>query len=130
MHKLAALVALALSVPILFAACVGDVRDTEEEAVGDVAEPGIFYGRGAPPLDPVTASHRWLAEHRGPCAEACFDLSIDLCDWQEACADDYGSNDMSVSCVDTTLTCDAAQHARIGGAWGLEYCWRTCMGIK
>jgi hypothetical protein len=124
MHRLAPFV-LAVSVPILSAACVADVADAPDEAaVGSVGELGLH--RGYPPdpkpPDPVAAAHAWRATHSGPCADACWGVWTGRC---EACME----GDEDVACAGATLTCIEAEHALGHGLVGVSSCWRSCEGL-
>jgi hypothetical protein len=115
---------------VLSASCRVDVTDAPGEPVGAAVEPGIHRGDGATsPPDPVTTSDWWLEHHQGPCADACYDIATDLCDWQDVCADVAPSDD-AVTCAGEVLSCAEAQHAANGETWGLEWCWRSCAGIR
>jgi hypothetical protein len=69
----------------------------------------------------------------GPCANACNLAASGDCDWQSQCDDDYGGagvGALTALCGQKFLDCDAAEHAANGEAWGLEYCWRSCEGLR
>jgi hypothetical protein len=122
---------LVLSVSaVLAASCVADVADGPDEQVGAAEEPGILRNNGmsSAPVDSMTAIKWWHESHHSPCAEACYDVSIDLCDWRDECVD-VEPTDATITCVGKALTCDAAEHAANGEAWGLEWCFRSCGGL-
>jgi hypothetical protein len=43
------------------------------------------------------------------------------------CDDDPNAH---VTCVEKTVSCDAAEHAAYDDDWGMTYCWRECMGLR
>jgi hypothetical protein len=125
MHRLVVLAALALAVSILAASCIADVSDAPDEPTeGELGlKPGGGGGPISPPPDPITAARWWRANHKGPCADACWNVGIGRC---EACME----GDEEIECVGVTLTCIEAEHALSGpGVLGLEACWRSCQGL-
>jgi hypothetical protein len=117
---------LLVAVPfVLVPGCLADAGDGPED-VGTAEEPGV-NGRGGGPMtqqpDPITAARTWRATHSGPCADACWAVSIRRC---EPCSEE----DDGIDCEEMHLNCFEAAHARFDGLVGVSMCWRECDGLR
>ena len=69
----------------------------------------------------------------GPCADACAAIQSGACDWQSQCSEDWGGSGMGALvtlCGQKFIDCEAAEKAAANpGAFGMEYCFRSCMGL-
>jgi hypothetical protein len=66
------------------------------------------------------------------CLTACDLVAMGRCDWESQCDEDYGGAGVGshdTLCGGKFLSCDAAEHAANGEAWGVSYCWRRCEGL-
>jgi hypothetical protein len=117
LRTLVVLSALAVSAPVLAAACVAQVVDAPDE-VGTAEEPGLKQAGG--PSSPLT---EWLASHHGPCVTACGAALVGTCPTHDRCDDAVYDN---IECAGVTLTCPAALNAATGNLYGMQVCVFSC----
>jgi len=97
-----------------------------------VAAPDEHAGSIAGPTDPIVepiaeAPSRLVS--KSPCAIACADIALGLCDWQTPCSGD-GFPYVPV-CEGQPVPCEAAEVAASeSGPYALEYCYRSCEGLN
>lgn len=77
--------------------------------------------------EPVAEAPQQVVE--GPCATACRQIIAGICDWQSPCSGE-GFPYVPV-CDGQPISCSAAEVAAAEpNAYGLEFCYRECEGLR